>query len=291
MVGGPCGCVDETSHRPQNKRSRHLNSICTQLMNARRGYFGSVSYFDDQIRKVCETLQLLGMDQNTIIVVTSDHGEMLGERGMWFKKSFFESAVRIPLIVFDPRNTKGRRVDTPVSLVDLLPTFTALGNHGNTVETCDPLDGNSLLPLMDDPSATWPHPVISEILSEGVTAPAFMIRREQYKYIHSGDYAPLLFNLENDPDELNNLAGTPEVAAIEESFRSEVLNRWDEEALTQQILKDQKRRLFIQRTLTKGKYTSWDFNAGGEAQKDWFRGQSSYNEWAFDYVPKQETKK
>ncbi|WP_371228929.1 choline-sulfatase [Roseovarius sp. 2305UL8-3] len=288
------GALSENEHDPHSRKILTQAGLFgvtftdDQIRNARRGYFGSVSYFDDQIRKICETLESLGMDDNTVIVVTSDHGEMLGERGMWFKKNFFESAVRIPLIVFDPRQKQGRRIAAPVSLVDLLPTFAAIGNGGQDIETCEPLDGRSLLPLMYDPSVDWPYPVISEILSEGVTAPAFMIRRGRYKYIHSGDYAPILYDLDDDPDELTNLSGTPELASLEESFRQEIADRWNEDQLTQRIIKDQQRRLFIQKTLTKGKYTPWDFNAGGDAQKDWFRGQTSYNEWAFDYVPRQE---
>lgn len=256
-----------------------------QIVSARRGYYGSISFFDEQIRLIKSMLSEVGLAQNTIIIVTSDHGEMLGERGMWFKKNFYESAVRIPLIVHYPDKFKAQRINAPVSLVDILPTVAALGNGGADIETCEPLDGNNLVPLMSGQINEWSEPVICEILSEGVTAPSFMIRKGDYKYIHSSEYDPILFNLADDPNELVNLAGRPEMAELENEFAMEISERWDERALSEEILKDQRRRLLIQRTLTKGKYTSWDFQTGHEAERDWFRGQTSYNEWAFDYAP------
>ncbi len=255
-----------------------------EIRRARRGYYGAVSFIDAQIAQLCAALEEAGLATNTIIVFTSDHGEMLGERGMWLKKNFFEPAMRVPLIVHYPASYRAGRVQDLVSLVDLLPSFAAMGNGGEPVPACGALDGESLVPLLTGGEAA-PRAVFAEILSEGVNAPAFMIRRGDYKYIHSGEHPAQMFHLPGDPQELSNLICHPDHAEAEAALRAEVAERWDEAGLTQEILGDQQRRLFVQRALEEGRYTPWDHDAGGEVQKDWFRGQTTYNEWAFDYTP------
>ncbi len=94
---------------------------------ARRGYYGMIAYIDDQIGRLLAALEETGFAGNTVVIVTSDHGDMLGERGMWFKKTLFEPAVRVPLIFWAPTRFAPRRVPGAVSLVDLLPTLAGLG--------------------------------------------------------------------------------------------------------------------------------------------------------------------
>lgn len=135
---------------------------------------------------------------------------------------------------------------------------------------------------MRDPAAARLYPVCAEILSEGVAAPAVMILRECMKYTHSPEYPPLLFDLGTDPDEQVNLAGRPEYAKLEAAFRREVAENWDLAAPECDIRRDQKRRKLVQAVIAQGRYTPWDHDAGGTEQVQWFRGQTGYNDWAFD---------
>ena len=108
------GALSENEHGPHSRKILKQVGLLgvtfsdAQIENARRGYFGSIGYFDNQIRKICKTLENLGIADNTIIVIASDHREVPGERGIWFKKNFFESAVRVPLIVYEPRQKGGQ---------------------------------------------------------------------------------------------------------------------------------------------------------------------------------------
>ena len=134
---------------------------------------------------------------NTLVVYASDHGEMLGEHGLWLKNVLLENAARVPLILAGPGLPKGKVVDSPVSHVDLAATLLQVANvpHPQT------LRGRSLLTGL--PPFTY-----AESHSEGNVTGSFMIRQADWKYIYFSWQAPLLFNLKDDPGELNNLAST-----------------------------------------------------------------------------------
>ena len=117
------------------------------VLTARRAYYGSISYIDQMVGRILDTLAATGRGENTAIIFTSDHGEMLGERGMWFKKHFFEPALRIPLIVKLPGAVPGR-VQTPASLVDLLPTLMGIATGESWSSDIESLDGCDLTPMM-----------------------------------------------------------------------------------------------------------------------------------------------
>src|SRR5262249_22072331 len=134
---------------------RRLRAVCgadatvvtsDQVRAARRAYYGAISYFDGQIARLLAVLRDTGRLHNTVIIVTSDHGEMLGERGAWYKMSCYEGAVRVPLIIWSPRRFAARKVTEPVSTMDLLPTLAGLAGAGDPREDAGPLDGRSLLP-------------------------------------------------------------------------------------------------------------------------------------------------
>ena len=115
------------------------------VRRARHAYYGAISYVDDWVGRLIGTLTTFGLAEDTVILLTSDHGDLLGERGLWYKMCFFEWAVRVPLIVCAPGRWAPRRVAPPVSLVDLLPTLLELAwpgaGGGSTIEH----DGASLL--------------------------------------------------------------------------------------------------------------------------------------------------
>jgi choline-sulfatase len=250
-----------------------------QVLTARRGYYGAISYLDARIGEVLDTLERCGFAGETVEVFTSDHGEMLGERGMWLKKCFFEPALKVPLIFHAPARFGARRVANTVSLLDLLPTLCGLA--GGAPAPVEPLDGLDLCPVLAGGTLAE-RPLKAEILSEGTTAPAVMLRGGRHKYVACPSDPPQLYDLKADPLEMENLAGRPETADIESRLAAEVAKTWDLEALGAAVRQSQRRRLLVQRAHAEGRAPAWDFEAGG-TEGPWFRGQSSYNDWAFDY--------
>src|SRR5690606_27567398 len=114
----------------------------------RHAYYGAISYVDDKVGQLLQALRATRQLENTIIIFTSDHGEMLGERGLWYKMSFFEWSARVPLIFHAPGRFAPRRVGDHVSLVDLLPTLVEIAADGQAMTYADAIDGRSLLPLL-----------------------------------------------------------------------------------------------------------------------------------------------
>lgn len=245
---------------------------------ARHACYSAISYIDEKVGQVLHALQSAGLDENTVIIFTSDHGEMLGERGMWYKMSFFEWSARVPLIVYAPKRFPARRVSRNVSLVDLLPTLVDLAANGQPAPLAAPVDGASLIPLLHGDTAGWGDTVYAEYLAEGAVAPCLMVRRGPFKYIYSPADPPQLYNLETDPQELANLAGQPEFAAIEQSLLTNVLARWNPPGLTEKILGSQQRRRLISQALMAGRHTAWDFQPFQDASKQYMRNHLDLND-------------
>lgn len=229
------------------------------IRNARHAYYGMTTYIDDKVGRLMQTLEETGLLDNTVVVFSADHGEMLGERGMWYKQCFYEWSTRVPLIVRFPKTFKPARVKNLVSLLDLLPTFMDIATDGKQPEPASKLDGNSLTGLLGGATDGWDDTVISEYTGEGVNAPCRMIRRGQYKYIYTHGHPPLMYNLETDPQELSNLVGNPDHAEIEAELSSAILTDWDPEWILEQCLQTQKERLFIQEAT--GGEPSWAYRS------------------------------
>ena len=251
------------------------------VRNARHAYYGMVSYIDDKVGRIMKTLEETGLSENTLVVFAVDHGEMLGERGMWFKQTFFEPSVRVPLIFSMPSRFAPSRVGTHVSLVDLLPTFMDFAAAPGERQAAGPLDGKSLLPLLTAQGASANGPgdartVVSEYSSEGVCAASRMVRSGPWKYIYTRGLAPLLFNLESDPRELSNLAGAPECAAIREELHDMAVQGWDPEHIHATILQSQKERLFIDAVARRSeRFPNWAYQPFVDESKRYIRGGGS----------------
>jgi choline-sulfatase len=230
-----------------------------------------ISYIDDKVGQLLQVLDSTGLRDNTIIVFISDHGEMLGERGLWYKMSFFEWSARVPLVFHAPGRFAPRRLNQSVSLVDLLPTLTAIALNGKSPTATDTLDGHSLLPLLEGRDAENSATVYGEMLGEGAVAPLLMIRRGPYKYVYSQPDPEQLFDLKNDPHELNNLAGRPEFEELCREFYAELLQHWDKEALHKQVVASQHRRRLVYRALRSGRHTPWDFQPYQDASLKYMR--------------------
>ena len=250
------------------------------IVRARRAYYGAVSYIDSLIGRVVAALEEVGAADDTIIAFTSDHGEMLGERGIWFKKHFFEDSIAVPLFIAGPGIAPGR-VTTPASLVDLLPTFNGLAD--GAVWKDEELDGQDLTQFFA--AETPDRAIYAEYLAEAALAPIFMIRRGRFKCMLSEADPPLLFNVEADPSEMMNLAADTSYAEVLARFEAEAAEKWDSRRLTQDILLSQRRRGLIREAMAQGAPVRWNHGeAPGEATR-WYRGIGGYNEWAFAHDP------
>ena len=254
------------------------------VQRARRAYYGSVSYIDAMLAQILAALKDTGADKTTAIVFTSDHGDMLGERGMWFKKHFYEKSLRIPLILHAPW-IESERVGALVSLVDLLPTFNGLADGNCWQSSDDDLDGQDLTGLLGRGTVKQSRAVYAEYLAEATTAPIFMIRREPYKFIYSTNDPGLLFDLDSDPNELINLADDPGYADVVSGFKQEATIKWDSSKLSRQIRQSQQRRILIREAMKSGAAVRWNHDERPEQDVRWYRGKGTYNDWAFDYLP------
>lgn len=272
---------------PHSRRLRHVIGLDLQspsddqVRAARRAYLGAVSYVDDKVGTLLRALTESRLAGNTMVIVLADHGDMLGERGLWYKMNFFEPACRIPMIVSAPGHFAPRRVAAHASLLDLLPTLVELGSGGSNPEYASPLDGRSLVPLLSG-NATQAEgnapPVLGEYLAEGAIAPVVMIRRERHKFVHSPLDPDQLYDLGADPLEQRNLAGSVEQAAIVAAFREEVGERWSLSALHQQVLASQRRRHLVDAALRTGRYAPWDYQPRRDASRMYVRNDQGLND-------------
>jgi choline-sulfatase len=182
-------------------------------------YYGLVSFLDHNIGKILGTLESTGLTSQTRIIYTSDHGESLGNRGIWGKSVMYDQAVTVPLIMAGADIPRSKVVNTPVSLVDLYPTILEAvgGTPGSTEKS---LPGASLFELAraDNQERT----VFSEYHAEGAITAIFMLRNRRYKYVHYVDYPPQLFDLQEDPLELNDLATATAYTSVLTTFEAEL---------------------------------------------------------------------
>ena len=274
--------MDAEQLDPHSRRLRHVCGLDlqpvneTQMRAARRAYYGSVSYVDDQIGVLLAALADSRFADNTIVLLLADHGDMLGERGLWYKMSFFEPACRIPLIVHAPGRFAARRVAGSASLVDILPTLCELAGRG-AAEYATPLDGNSLLAQLAGAAAK--DEVIGEYLAEGAVAPLVMIKRGRYKFVHSPVDPEQLYDLAEDPDEVRNLAPMPQHAARVQEFLGQVSRRWDMSALQAEVIASQRRRHLVDAALRNGRYTPWDFQPFRDATRQYVRNDQDLGDF------------
>ncbi len=259
-----------------------------QTRNARRAYYSNVSYCDDWTARIMETLTSLQLGEETIVILLADHGDMLGERALWYKMNFFEGSARIPLIVHAPSRFSPSRIGAPVSLVDVLPTL--LDIAGIEQASIDPLAGESLVALCNGAESPGRGPgrgtaagisertVIGEYMAEGSVAPIVMIRRGSLKYVHCPADPDQLFDLAVDPNELQNLASEPGFATQISDMRAEVLQRWDMNRLQSEVLADQGRRRLIDKAMRAGEFTPWDYTPPRNAAGEYMRNHLDLNE-------------
>jgi choline-sulfatase len=183
-------------------------------------YLGMCTYLDAQIGRVLRALNATGLADRTRVIYTSDHGETLGDYGLWGKSVMYDSAVAVPLILAGPDVPMGGVRDVGVSLVDLFPTICQA--VGVPLEPADAnLPGESLWRLAQT-ERTEPRTVFAEYHAAGSVSGAFMLRTERYKYVYYVGFEPQLFDLVNDPQERQDLAGDQASAALLRQFDTEL---------------------------------------------------------------------
>ncbi len=229
-----------------------------QARRARHGYYANTSYVDDWLGRLVATLDETGLTGDTVVAFTADHGDMLGDRGLWYKMSFFERSARVPLVMAGPGVAQGT-VPNAASHLDVLPTLLDLATDGGPwADDAPDLEGRSLWPLAtggtDDRSEA-----IGEYTAEMTSRPVTMIRRGDLKYVHCDTDPPQLHDVAADPDERTNLAADPAHAATVQVFADEVEARWDFDAITNRVLESQRARHAVHRATgaTSG-LRSWD---------------------------------
>ena len=238
-----------------------------QVRRSRRGYFANISYLDDKIGELLSVLERTRMLDDTIILFCSDHGDMLGERGLWFKMNFYEGSARVPLMMAG-KGIKAGLIGTPVSNLDVAPTLCDLA--GIDMSGIAPwTDGQSLLPLAGGKPRS--APVLMEYAAEGSYTPMVAIREGKYKFVHCEIDPPQLFDLDADPRELSNLAADPAHADLVSAFTEKVRKRWDMAGFDASVRESQARRWVVYPALRNGAYYPWEFQPLQKASERYMR--------------------
>ncbi|MGY0217154.1 sulfatase-like hydrolase/transferase [Endozoicomonadaceae bacterium StTr2] len=184
---------------------------------ATASYFGLCSFLDDNIGQIMSALENSGAAAETQVVYTSDHGDNLGARGLWGKSTFYEEAAGIPMIIKGPGIEAGTECNTPTTLLDGAATITDVLMDGIPEEW----SGESLNRMAAEPDDNE-RVIFSEYHAAGAISGAFMLRKGHYKYVHYVGFPAQLFDLKQDPEELTDIAGQPEMAKMLAMFEAEL---------------------------------------------------------------------
>lgn len=241
-----------------------------QIARARRGYFANISYIDDKIGEILTVLE--NTRQEAVIIFTSDHGDMLGTRGLWFKMNFFEGAARVPLMIAAPGLAAGL-IETPVSTLDVTPTLAALAGI-DLAEVAPWTAGTSLLPIG---AGGGRAPVPMEYAAEGSITPLVALRDGPWKYIRCAADPEQLYNLDTDPEERQNRADDISCAAPLERLRKLADATWNLARFDAEVRQSQARRWVVYEALRNGAYFPWDYQPLRAASERYMRNHMDLN--------------
>ena len=213
-----------------------------KVRKATSAYFGLCSFLDKNIGDVLSTLDNSEFADNTNIIYTSDHGDALGMRGMWGKSTMFEESAGIPMIMRGPDIPKGKKIKTPVSLVDVFPTVIDNLKLTNHIDDRN-LPGKSLIEIANNQD-DYERIVLSEYHAAASPVGAFMLRKGKFKYVYFAEgYKPQLFDLENDEFEEYDLSKDPKYKNILDNFYEDLLKICDPEEVNKRAKKEQKQKI------------------------------------------------
>jgi len=255
------GRVGPARHRPPDPADEHpwitawrahrgiLDVTEDEEIRARTAYYALCHSLDRMIGRVLDRLDALGLTDDTLVVYTSDHGEQIGEHGLWWKHTFHEDSVRVPLVMAWPGGLPaGERRGGVVNLTDV--TATMLDAMG--APPIPDADGVSFWRMAQDGAAPWQDRAFSEYCQGsrfdwGIpgTTQNRMIRRGRWKLCYYHGHRPQLFDLRDDPGETRDLAGDPRHATLRDALTAEVLAGWDPVAIEAEIERNIARKALL----------------------------------------------
>ncbi|MGI9363914.1 MAG: choline-sulfatase [Rhizobiaceae bacterium] len=277
----PCLSESAISYHQQDPHSRRLLDLSDwqnyqtndqTVTDSRRAYFGNISYIDEKIGEIQETLKACELDEDTVILFVSDHGDMLGEKGLWFKMSFYEGSSRVPLMIHAPDRFKADTVQEPCSTLDVMPTLIDLAG----IDLPEAIDGRSLLPALRGKAEQ--RQIMAEYAAEGSIAPMVMLRQGDYKLNVCAVDPDQLFNLKTDPHESHNLAQDEQHQDVLADMKVVVDSAYDLDAFDQQVRASQQQRLLVYESLRNGNYYPWDYQPLQLASERYMRNHKDLNE-------------
>ncbi len=268
----PYEAQDAHSKRILDANDRdNFNISDEDIRRSRRAYFANISYLDDKVGEVIEALE--ATRQEAIILFVADHGDMLGERGLWFKMSFYEGSARVPLMICAPDMEPGL-IETPVSNIDVCPTLCDLAGV-DMAEIMPWTEGMSLKPMGQGVARS--APVAMEYAAEASYSPLVCLRYGKWKYTRCLFDPDQLFDLEADPHELNDLATAPEHQGTLQTLRAKSEKRWDLERFDADVRQSQARRWVVYEALRNGDYFPWDYQPLQKASERYMRNHMDLN--------------
>jgi choline-sulfatase len=220
-----------------------------EVLRARTAYYALTTRLDTLVGMVLQALESTGLAENTLIVYTSDHGDQLGERGLWWKQTFFDESAKVPLILSWPgRIPMGERRTQLVNLVDLPPTLLE-AVHGPKLPF---IDGTSLLAVAQDACAPWVNVTYSEYCTDGSArwdkgnaVVQRMVRADDWKLIYYHGFRPQLFNLARDPHETSDLAQVPQYQSICARLLGLLFANWNPEHIAAMLTKRREEKALL----------------------------------------------
>lgn len=240
------------------------------VIAARRAYYAMITQIDAYVGEIVARLKQLGLYDDTIIVFCSDHGDMMGERGMWFKRTFYEQSSKVPLIIHNPKRYAPKRVSEVVSLADLCPTFAEIAGAKAESDRFGSKDSHSFAPLLAGPMPDWKDQAIIEYFGPGVEEPWLAIRKGPLKYIHTRNHDPLLFDVAADPGETTNLMAerSDEAARLHHLLFEGI----DLEERTATAIASKQTRVFLHKVMAGSPGYRWDYQPEFDAAERYVRG-------------------
>lgn len=242
-------------------RNRKIEDVTVEeTKRVQAAYYGMVEYLDKQLGRIIETIdQTLGIE-NTIIVYGSDHGDTIGDNGVFWKTNFYEGSVRVPLVFSAPGLIQENViVEENISLLDIGPTFIDYTNSPKLPET----HGISQMPVLSgEAQNSNDRIIISQLADVKGDSPSIMIKKGSWKLVHHTDYNDVqLFNVAEDPKEKNDLGKDESFVTLREQLHSEVMHYWDENRV-----KDVYKRAKAHDEI----YKKWVVSADVEPIEEWF---------------------
>lgn len=271
---GPIPYADQDPHSQRildaNDRDNFTISD-DDIRRSRRAYFANISYLDDKIGEILQVLD--DTRQEATILFVSDHGDMLGERGLWFKMCFYDGSSRVPLMIASPAMAPGLH-KVPVSTIDVTPTLCDLAGVDMS-EVMPWTSGESLVPLGQ--GGARDAPVAMEYAAEASQAPLVSLRYGKWKYNRCTLDPDQLFDMDADPHELTNLASHPAHQGTLTQLRAKAEARWDLARFDADVRQSQACRWVVYEALRNGSYYPWDYQPLQKASERYMRNHMDLN--------------